>query len=76
MRNSTIDKRFRLLLDELGYSQKELSAISGITEAAISRYLDGTRIPNAKSIVSIAEVTNVSPSWLLGYGKDDVIEFM
>lgn len=75
MRKSSIDKRLRLLLDDLGYNQKEFSAMTGISEAAICRYLDGTRIPNAKSIVSIADVTNVSPTWLLGYGTDD-IQFM
>ena len=76
MRKSTLEKRLRLLLNELGYTQKEFSAMTGITEAAICRYLDGSRIPNEKSIVSIADVTNVSPTWLLGYGDDENVEFM
>ena len=76
MRKSTIEKRFRQLLNELGYTQKEFSAMTGITEAAICRYLDGTRIPNASSIISIADVTNGSPTWLLGYGNDENVEFM
>lgn len=76
MRKSTIEKRLRKLLSELGYTQKEFSAITGITEAAICRYLDGTRIPNAKSITAIADVTNVSPTWLLGYGDSEDVEFM
>ena len=76
MRRSTFKKRFRLLLDELGYSQKEFSALTGITEAAICHYLNGSRAPSAQSLISIADITTVSPSWLLGYGDDDNIEFM
>lgn len=76
MRKNTFEKRLRLLLNELGYTQKEFSAITGITEAAICRYLDGTRIPNASSIISIVNVTNVSPTWLLGYGDDENVVFM
>ena len=69
-------RRLRLLLASLKISQKEFSEITGITEAAICRYLQGSRIPNAASLISIARATSVSVDWLLGHGADDQIEML
>ena len=74
MRTNTTDKRLKMLLSNLGMTQKELSQKSNVSEAAISKYLNGSRIPNAQSIIQIAEATKVSPSWILGYGSDYLIE--
>lgn len=74
MRNSTFKKRLRIMLDDYGYSQKDFALMSGLTEAAISKYLSGVRVPNEKAIVQIADASGVSPSWLLGYGPDKPIE--
>ena len=74
MRNSDTSKRLSLLMVNLGISQKELAEKTGFTEATISRYAKGTISPNEKSLCKIAEVTNVSPSWILGYGADDNME--
>ena len=71
MRNSNFRTRFGMMLAELGYTQKDFSKVSGLTEAAICRYLDGSRVPNTNTLVIISDVTNVSPNWLLGYGADD-----
>lgn len=67
-------KRLRLLLTNLGLTQRELAFKADITESAVSRYLDGSRIPNANTIIQITEATKVSPSWLLGYGEDNKME--
>ena len=45
----------RALMIAMGISQKELAIKSGLTEAAISNYLNGRRSPNAKSINAINE---------------------
>lgn len=74
MRNSDFQTRFGMMLAELGYTQKDFSKISGLTEAAICRYLDGSRVPNLNSLVIISDVTNVSPNWLIGYGEDGNME--
>ena len=45
------------LQGELEYSytsQKELSEMTGITESAISRYVNGERIPSLKNVIKIA----------------------
>lgn len=74
MRLSDTQKRLLLLMSNLGITQKDLAEKTGLTEATISRYAKGTISPNEKSICRIADVTNVSPSWLLGYGTDENME--
>lgn len=74
MRTNTTSNRLKMMLLNLDITQKELSQKTNITEAAISRYIQGSRIPNAQSIIQISEATNVSPSWILGYGSDDLME--
>lgn len=74
MRKSDLKTRLHIMTSHFGITQKELSQKSGIREATISLYFQGKREPNAKYLVMIAEAMQVSPSWLLGYGDDDVIE--
>lgn len=42
------------LMKENGYNQKELAIRSQCTECAISRYVNGKRIPNLKTLKNIA----------------------
>lgn len=74
MRNSDTQKRLKLLMANLGITQKDLAIKTGFTESTISRYANGTISPNEKSVCKIAEVTNVSPSWILGFGTDENME--
>ena len=76
MRAQDFKSRFRLLLDDRGWTQKEFSIISGITQAAVTRYLKGEREPNVSNICRICEVTHTTPTWLLGYGPNEPIERM
>ncbi len=54
------------LMQELGVSNKQLSLMSGISEAALSRYLNGLRKPTIENIISLAKVLNVTTDYLLG----------
>ncbi len=76
MTENVIQKRLQLMLSNLGMMQKELAKEAGTTEAAISRYINGSRLPSCMAIISIANATKVSPSWLLGMGSDDQMERM
>lgn len=76
MNEIVYSKRMKLMIENLGITQKDFSEMTGITEAAICRYLQGTRIPNAGTLIAIARATNVSIDWLLGHGSDDVMERM
>lgn len=76
MRQSTIDKRLKILISYFGISQKEMSQMTGIREQTISNYFTAQRDPKVSMIIKIAETFQVSPSWLLGYGTDDNIEIL
>lgn len=76
MRKSNISLRLGLLLETKGISQKELSRISGVSDSNISRVIRGQWNLSSDSIIKIVDATNVSPSWLLGYGDDEDMERM
>lgn len=44
----------RDLMDECGYSQRELAKETGISNVTISRYIKKERMPTAKSLVNLA----------------------
>ena len=50
----------RALMIERGINQKELAMATGLTEAAISYYLSGKRLPNIKSINAINKALGVT----------------
>ncbi len=55
-----ISKKLLSLLKEKKLTQKELSQKSGITEAAISRYIKGDRIPRGNNLKLLASALNVT----------------
>ena len=54
-------------------SQRELSDKTGITEATVSRYVKGERIPKGPAIVKMAAVLDVTCDYLLGLEKCNVM---
>lgn len=46
--------------------QKELAERIGVNEVTLSRYVKGTRTPNADVIIRMCKELNVSADWLLG----------
>lgn len=76
MRTNKTYLRLQLLLKKKHMTQKELSSLTGLTESAICKYLQGNRAPNAPSLIKIADATGVSPSWILGYGNDEEMEMI
>lgn len=53
-------------LTEQGISRKEFAAMTGLTEAAISRYCTGAREPKSVTLAVIANALGVSVDELLG----------
>ena len=47
-------------------SQEEVAKRTGLTQAAISRWEDGLRIPNIESCIKLADVYEVSLDELVG----------
>lgn len=58
--------RLKELLQEADMTQRELADRTGITEAAVSRYVNGTREPRGEALVRIASVLGVTTDYLLG----------
>lgn len=55
-----IADNLRYLLDEKHLSQRELAEKSGITEVTVSRYINGTRIPNGNTVVKLSDALECS----------------
>lgn len=55
-----LKKSLREYLDNNKLTQRELAEKLDITEAAVSRYVTGTRIPSLETVIRIARVTGIS----------------
>ena len=62
----TTGERIKELLKEKKLSQKELAERSLCTQAAMSHYIKGDRIPNSKTLANIATVLGTTSNYLLG----------
>lgn len=67
-------ERVQLLLEEIGYTQREFATMIGVSEAALSRYLNDEREPKMEVIANIATALNTTTDYLLT-GKDDKQSF-
>ena len=65
MREFSINLR-RMMWDAR-MTQRELADLSGLSEACVSRYLSGTRMPTVKAIINLA--------YVFGCSIDDLIDF-
>lgn len=54
-KNMNIGEKIKRRREELGITQRELAIRVGITEATLSRYENGIRIPNAQILAKLAE---------------------
>ncbi len=66
----SIGKHILRKCQERKISQKELAVMTGLTEAGISRYISGQRLPRLDILLSIAEALRCSVDYLLyGVGR-------
>lgn len=70
----TFSEHLKLILTEKQLSQKQLAYESGLTEAAISRYIKGDRVPNTATLLKIAKALQVSADTLLGSSEPALSE--
>lgn len=66
-----IGARIAEILSYRGMTQKELAQKAGITEAAVSRYVNGDRAPRSVTVAAMAKALEVPPSELLGEETGD-----
>ena len=64
----TFANRLRSALTYRGLTQKQLAEASGVTEAAISKYLAGERIPRSVTVSSLAKALHVPIAELIDQG--------
>lgn len=62
-----LGKRIQEALSMRNMTQKDLAVRTGLTEAAVSRYINGTREPRAITLSRIATELNVSLNFFFGY---------
>lgn len=66
----TVGERIQSLLEARNMTRKQLAEESGLTEAAISRYITGARSPKSISLSAIAKALDVTSDELLGNARD------
>ena len=66
----TFGARLAKLMKEKNYTQKELALRAGVTEAAMSHYVKGDRIPRAIVMSRIANALNTTSEYLLSETVD------
>ena len=70
MTQNIIGERIAGLLREQDKSQRELARQAGITNASISRYIKGDRVPKGPILANIAKALHTTTDYLLGNEKD------
>ena len=70
MTQNIIGERIAGLLMEQGKTQRELAKQVGTTEASISRYIKGYRVPKGPILANIAKILQTTTDYLLGNEKD------
>lgn len=58
-------ERLKLTMQLRGMTQRELAEKTGLTEASISRYVSGQRVPNVESLMKICEALMIYSDYLL-----------
>ena len=66
-----IGDRIAELLKKHGYTQKELAAMVGVTEASMSRYLSNEREPKAEVIANLATALHTTSDYLISGTMDE-----
>ena len=69
----TWQAKVKQLMAIKGINQKQLSKLSGITEASVSRYLKGERTARLDIIVNFAKALSVTTEYLLNDDEETEI---
>lgn len=57
------------LLQEYGYNQRDFAEEMGVTEAAVSYWITGKRVPSAFSLINMSYILDVSLDDLMDFGE-------
>lgn len=66
-------EKFRRNLDhilyERGYTQKDFAKALGVTQAAVSYWIDGKRAPSVYSLINMSHLLHMSIDELVDFGE-------
>jgi transcriptional regulator with XRE-family HTH domain len=65
-KNEIFIERFKELLKESKYSQKQIAELCHTTEASLSRYVNGERMPKPEVLANLATALHTTTDYLLG----------
>ncbi len=57
------------VMHDAGFTQKRLAIETGLSEAAISNYINGTKIPKATTLINLAYALECSVDDLIDFGS-------
>lgn len=75
MKTNSTGQIIKEILDQKGISQKELATSAGVTEAAMSHYIKGDRIPRGANLLNIAKALGITTNVLLGESEEDDVSY-
>lgn len=61
-------ERLKKMLETSGISQKELAKGTGLSEGAISNYINGRRIPSVKALINMSYELDCTLDELMEFG--------
>ncbi|MBQ6339175.1 MAG: helix-turn-helix transcriptional regulator [Kiritimatiellae bacterium] len=67
-------KRLKRLMSQRNMTQRDLAQMSGVTEAAMSRYLAGSRQPKGETLANMATALHTTSNDLLGLEPPTEVE--
>lgn len=65
-------RKLKYYMEKYNYNQYELSDLSGVSQAAISNYLNARQMVTMRSVYNFCKVFNITIEDLMPYGKDRV----
>ena len=60
-------QRLQYILDYYKITRAEFCRRTGIDNSAMTRYLNGDRVPRQDKVSAIADAFGIDPAWLMGY---------
>lgn len=75
MESKSTGQIIKEMLDQKGITQKELASSAGVTEAAMSHYIKGDRVPRGANLLNIAKALGTTTNVLLGETETDDVSY-
>lgn len=67
---SGFSERLKESIQDRGITQRMLATLTGTTEVSISRWANGSRLPNADALYRLCKALDVSADYLLGLSDE------